>query len=99
MMGQPAETKLTPSIAQELCQRTGRAAVLDGSIGQNGTGYLLALRALNCSSGESPASSEAQARDKNYVLDAIADKMSVNANKPCVYRTIQIGLSLRQVAM
>jgi serine/threonine protein kinase len=32
LMGQPAESKLTPAIARELCQRTASAAVLDGSI-------------------------------------------------------------------
>jgi serine/threonine protein kinase len=39
MMDQPAEAKLTPEIARELCQRTGSAAVLDGSIAQIGTQY------------------------------------------------------------
>jgi serine/threonine protein kinase len=32
MMGQKPDAKLTPEIARELCQRTGSAAVLDGSI-------------------------------------------------------------------
>jgi eukaryotic-like serine/threonine-protein kinase len=71
MMGQKADTKLAPEIARELCQRTGSAAVLHGSIGQIGTQYLLTLKAVNCSSGESLASTEAQASDKNHVLDAL----------------------------
>ena len=71
LMGQPAGTKLTWAIARELCQRTGSAAVLDGSIGQIGTQYLLTLRAVSCASGESLASAEARARDKNHVLDAL----------------------------
>ncbi len=81
MMGQPAEAKLTPAIARELCQRTGSAAVLDGSIGQIGTGYLLTLRAVNCSSGESLASTEAQASDKNHVLSALGKTASEMRNK------------------
>src|SRR5579863_925433 len=36
LMGQSAEAKLTPAIARELCQRTGSAAVLDGSIASLG---------------------------------------------------------------
>jgi len=72
MMGQPAEAKLTPTIARELCQRAGSAAVLDGSIAQIGTQYLLTLKAVNCASGQSLASTEAQASDKNHVLDALA---------------------------
>ncbi|MGA9706236.1 MAG: hypothetical protein WBQ87_00990, partial [Candidatus Sulfotelmatobacter sp.] len=47
------------------------AAVLDGSIAQVGTQYLLTLRALNCANGESLASAQAQAKDKNHVLDAL----------------------------
>jgi eukaryotic-like serine/threonine-protein kinase len=71
LMGLPAEAKLTPTIGRELCQRTGSAAVLDGSIAQIGAQYLLTLKAVNCSNGESLASTEAQAGDKNHVLDAL----------------------------
>jgi hypothetical protein len=71
MMGQKPGAKLTPEIARELCQRTGSAAVLDGSIAQIGAVYLLTLKAVNCVSGESLASTEAQATDKNHVLDAL----------------------------
>jgi tetratricopeptide (TPR) repeat protein len=72
MMDQRPDAKLTPTIARELCQRTASAAVLDGSIVQIGTQYLLTLKAVNCASGESLASTEAQASDKNHVLDALA---------------------------
>ena len=73
LMGQPADAKLTPTISRELCQRTGSAAVLDGSIAQIGTKYLLTLKAINCASGESQASTEALAADKNHVLDALGE--------------------------
>ena len=81
MMGQPADAKLTPAIARELCQRMGSAAVLDGSIAQIGTRYLLTLKAVNCSSGDSLASTEAQASDKNDVLDALGRTASEMRNK------------------
>jgi serine/threonine protein kinase/Flp pilus assembly protein TadD len=71
MMGKPAEAKLTPTIARELCQRTSSAAVLDGSIAQIGTQYLLILKAVNCPTGATLASTEAQSSDKNHVLDAL----------------------------
>ena len=71
LMGQPPETKLTPEISREVCQRTGSKAVIDGSIAQIGTQYLLTVKAVNCLSGESLASTEAQANDKNHVLDAL----------------------------
>ena len=71
MMGLPADTKLTPTIARELCQRTGSAADLEGSIAEIGTEYLLTLKAANCASGQTLASTEAQVSDKNHVLDAL----------------------------
>ena len=51
MMGHRPDAKLTPEIARELCQRTVSAAVLDGSIAQIGSQYLLALRVVKCASG------------------------------------------------
>ena len=76
-MGQPTDAKLTPAVAQELCQRAGSAAAIDGSIAQIGTQYLLTLKAVNCDSGKSLASTEAQANDQNHVLEALG-KMSAD---------------------
>jgi Tfp pilus assembly protein PilF len=81
MMGQKPDVKLTPEIARELCQRTASAAVLDGSIAQIGTQYLLTVTAVNCVSGESLASTEAQASDKNHVLDALGKTASEIRNR------------------
>jgi tetratricopeptide (TPR) repeat protein/predicted Ser/Thr protein kinase len=76
LMGKPKDTRLTPELARELCQRTASTAVLDGSIAQVGTQYLLTLKAVNCSNGESLASTQAQAGDKNRVLDALGKATS-----------------------
>jgi eukaryotic-like serine/threonine-protein kinase len=81
MMGLPSDTPLTPKIARELCQRAGAAAVLEGSIAQIGTQYSLVLKAVNCASGELLASTEAQASDKNHVLDALDKATSIIRNK------------------
>jgi len=81
MMAQKPDVKITPEIARELCQRTGSAAVLDGSIAQIGTQYLLTLKAVNCSSGESLVSTEAQASDKSHVLDSLGKAASEIRNK------------------
>jgi eukaryotic-like serine/threonine-protein kinase len=81
MMGQKRDAKLTPEIARELCQRTGSAAMLDGSIAQIGAQYLLTVKAVNCSSGETLASTEAEASDKNHVLDALGKTASEIRNK------------------
>jgi DNA-binding winged helix-turn-helix (wHTH) protein/tetratricopeptide (TPR) repeat protein len=71
MMSQNPDVKLTAQTTQEICQRTGSAAALEGSIARIGTQYLLTLKAVNCKSGESLASAEAEASDKNHVLDAL----------------------------
>jgi eukaryotic-like serine/threonine-protein kinase len=76
LMAQPKDARLTHELAGEVCQRTASAAALDGSISQIGTQYLLTLKAVNCSNGESLASTEAQASDKNHVLDALGKMAS-----------------------
>jgi len=72
LMSRPRDTRLTKELAREVCQRSGSAAVLDGAIAQIGTQYLLSLKAVNCSNGETLAGTEAQASDKNHVLDALS---------------------------
>jgi tetratricopeptide (TPR) repeat protein len=54
-----------------VCQRTQSAAVLDGSIAQIGNTYSLILSAVNCATGETLATSQSQAADKNQVLGAL----------------------------
>src|SRR6266478_4103439 len=71
MMKRPANTRLTPEITREVCQRTSSAAALDGSIALIGTRYNLILKAVNCVNGDLLASTEAQASDKSHVLDAL----------------------------
>ncbi len=73
--------EITPSIALEICQRRDSAAVLDGSIVQIGTEYLLTVKAVNCSTGETLASTEARANDKNHVLDALGRTATDIRNK------------------
>src|SRR5438105_13137786 len=76
MMGKHTSARLTPEIAQEVCQRTSSAAELDGSIALIGTRYNLILKAVNCASGDLLASTEAQANDKSHVLDALGKAAS-----------------------
>jgi eukaryotic-like serine/threonine-protein kinase len=71
LMTQQKDSRLIPELAREICQRTASAAVLNGSITQIGARYLLTLKAVNCATGESLASTQAQAKDKNEVLDAL----------------------------
>jgi DNA-binding winged helix-turn-helix (wHTH) protein len=81
MMGQPADARLTPEIAREICQRTASAATLNGSIAQIGARYAVILKAVNCARGESLGSAEAEATDKTHVLDALGKAASEIRNK------------------
>jgi len=45
LMGKSAGVPLTPEVAREICERTGSAAVLEGSITTLGSQYVLGLRA------------------------------------------------------
>jgi DNA-binding winged helix-turn-helix (wHTH) protein/tetratricopeptide (TPR) repeat protein len=76
MMERPANTRLTPEITREVCQRTNSAAALDGSIALIGTRYNLILKAVNCVNGDLVAGTEAQANDKSHVLDALGNEAS-----------------------
>jgi len=77
LMGQPADARLTPTIARELCQRIGSAAVLDGSIASLGSQYVLGVKAVNCHTGDTLAEEQKRATNKEQVLAAM-DKAAAN---------------------
>jgi len=70
-MSQPPTARLTSDLARQVCQRTQSAAVLDGSVAQIGSTYSLVLNAVNCATGETLATAQAEAADKNQVLGAL----------------------------
>jgi eukaryotic-like serine/threonine-protein kinase len=67
----PVSTKLTPEVARELCQRAGSKAYVAGAIGSLGSEYVLALKAVNCQSGDTLAQEQVTAASKEKVLDAL----------------------------
>jgi tetratricopeptide (TPR) repeat protein len=71
MMGQPDDARLTPAVAEEICERTASAAVLNGSISSLGSQYVLGLRAVDCRSGRLLDTEQAQATRKENVLNAL----------------------------
>jgi len=72
LMGQPADARLTPQLARDICERTGSAAVLEGSIASLGTQYVLGLRAKNCRTGDILDDEQVQAARKEDVLNALS---------------------------
>jgi DNA-binding winged helix-turn-helix (wHTH) protein/tetratricopeptide (TPR) repeat protein len=71
LMDKPADTRLTSQIAWEICERTGSAAALEGSIAILGSQYVLGLKAVNCRNGEILDEEQAQAARKEGVLHAL----------------------------
>jgi len=71
LMTRPTDTKLTPEVARELCQRAGSKAYLAGTIGSLGSQYVLGLKAVNCRSGDTLAEEQVTAASKEKVLDTL----------------------------
>jgi class 3 adenylate cyclase len=72
LMGRPADAKLSPDIARELCQRIGSKAFIAGSIASLGSEYVIGLRAVNSRSSATIAEEQVQASAKEKVLDALS---------------------------
>jgi CheY-like chemotaxis protein/tetratricopeptide (TPR) repeat protein len=71
LMGRSADEGLNGEVAQELCQRTGSAGVIAGSISSLGTQYVIGLNALDCRSGDALGRETATAARKEDVLAAL----------------------------
>ncbi len=72
----PANTKLTPAVARELCQRASSKAYIAGSVGSLGSEYVLGLKAVNCQNGDTLAQEQMTAESKEKVLDALGTAAS-----------------------
>jgi eukaryotic-like serine/threonine-protein kinase len=71
LMGQPENAALTWETARQICERTGSAAVVDGSVASLGSSYVIGLRARNCHTGEALAEEQLQAAGKEDVLNTL----------------------------
>ena len=72
LMGRAADAPLTPETAREICERTGSAAVLEGSIAKLGSEYVVGLRAEHCETGDVLDVEQVQAARKEDVLNALS---------------------------
>ena len=71
LMGQLRDT-VTAELARGVCERTGSAAVLEGSIAPLGSQYVLDLQAKSCRTGEVLDHEQVQAAKKEDVLNALS---------------------------
>jgi eukaryotic-like serine/threonine-protein kinase len=75
-MTRPPDTKLTPDVAREVCQRADSKAYIAGSIASLGSQYVLTLKAVNCQSGDVLTQEQTTTAGKEKVLDALGDAAS-----------------------
>lgn len=71
MMARPTGQALTPDVARELCQRAGSKAYIAGSITNLGSKYVVGLKAINCTNGDTLAQQQATASRKEEVLETL----------------------------
>jgi tetratricopeptide (TPR) repeat protein/predicted Ser/Thr protein kinase len=71
LMGRAPEERITGDVGREICQRAGIRAMLNGSIANLGSQYVITLEAVNAGSGESLAREEVQAGSKESVLNSL----------------------------
>ena len=70
-LGKPPDAKITPEIAREIGIREGIKAIINGTISRLGNDYIVTLEAQSTANGDSIASEQAQASDKEHVLAAL----------------------------
>jgi serine/threonine protein kinase/tetratricopeptide (TPR) repeat protein len=70
-MGRSPDDRITSDVGREICQRNGIKAMLNGSIASLGSQYVVTLDAVNISNGESLAREQAEASNKEEVLNSL----------------------------
>jgi eukaryotic-like serine/threonine-protein kinase len=73
LMGLPSDSKLSPAIAGDLCQRSESKAYLTGTISSLGSQYVIGVSAVNCQTGDYLAQEQFTADGKENVLKALGE--------------------------
>jgi DNA-binding winged helix-turn-helix (wHTH) protein/tetratricopeptide (TPR) repeat protein len=73
LMRRPPEEPLTAAVAREVCQRSGSAVLITGSISRLGTHFVIGLNASDCRRAELLASEQVEAETRERVLSRLAD--------------------------
>ncbi len=70
-MARPADAKVTPDVAAEICERTASVGDVEGAIASIGSQYVLSLKARNCRTGDILDEEQAPAAKKEDVFAAL----------------------------
>jgi eukaryotic-like serine/threonine-protein kinase len=75
-MGHSPDDRMSGLTAVELCKRVGGKVTVQGSISNLGTTYLIGLAAIRCDTGKPVAHEQAEAQQRNDVIDALGKATS-----------------------
>ena len=70
-MRRPSGARLTADIAREICDRTGSAALVEGSLDSLGSRYVLGLSATNCGTDAVILADQVQGERKEDLVNAL----------------------------
>jgi eukaryotic-like serine/threonine-protein kinase len=73
LMNRTDKERISQDVAREVCIRSNSKAYLAGSIASVGSHYLIGIKAVNCQTGDTLASTEAEAESRDAVLKALGD--------------------------
>lgn len=76
LMGRPANAPITSDVAREICQRSGSAATLAGSISMLGSQYVIGLDAADCQTGNPLAEEQVTANRPEDVLASLGQAVN-----------------------
>jgi tetratricopeptide (TPR) repeat protein len=81
LMGREPTAPITADLGREVCQRSAAKALLGGTIAMLGSSYVLTLNAQDCVEGTILAEEQAQAPNKESVLNAMGTAVTAFREK------------------
>jgi serine/threonine protein kinase/Flp pilus assembly protein TadD len=73
LMNRPVNDRIIKKVAEEVCLRNNSKVLLEGSISAIGDHYLITLKAMNCQTGDTIASADAEAVNRNQVVKMLGE--------------------------
>ena len=75
-MTRSQDDRVVDAVAREVCQRLGAKVTINGSIAPIGSHYAIGLEAVNCQSGDTVATEQAEASNREQVLTTLGASVS-----------------------
>ena len=76
-IGRQPDERVTSQIARDVCEREGFKAMLSGSITSLGSRYVIALSAVNCSTGDALGLEQVEADEAQDEERELGDEIEV----------------------